>query len=121
MSPRSKYLFIASMDVEPQREGLFNEVYNTEHCPALTQVPGVVSVTRFETQPLTMIMGGEKRTIVIENEPRHHALYELEGPDVLTTEAWADAVDGGRWPEQVRPYTKNRRHVLLRLTYPDSQ
>ena len=26
----------------------------------------------------------------------------------------------GRWPEQVRPYTTNRRHTLLRLTYPGS-
>jgi hypothetical protein len=67
-----------------------------------------------------MVMGGETRTIVIENEPKHHALYELESPDVLTSQEWADAVDSGRWPDQVRPYTKNRRHVLLRLTYPES-
>ena len=120
MAQRSKYLFIASMDVEASKEALFHDVYNTEHCPALSQVPGVVSVTRFETQPLTMIMGGETRTIVAENEPTFQALYELEGPEVLTSQGWADAVDGGRWPEQVRPYTKNRRHVLLKLTYPES-
>ena len=42
MSMRSRYLFIASMDVEPQQEALFNEVYNIEHCPLLSQVPGVV-------------------------------------------------------------------------------
>ena len=42
----------------------------------------------------------------------------LESPEVLTTDAWADAVDSGRWPEQVRPYTRNRKHSLLRLTYP---
>ncbi len=117
---RSKYLFIASMDVDPAREALFNEVYNTEHCPLLSRVPGVVSVTRFETQKLTMIMGGETRTIVMEDEPKHHALYELEGPEVLTTLGWAEAVDQGRWPGQVRPYTRNRRHVLLRMTYPEA-
>ena len=44
MTQRAKYLFVASMDVEPEREGLFNEVYNTEHCPLLSQIPGVVSV-----------------------------------------------------------------------------
>lgn len=119
MAERSKYLFIASMDVEPQRESLFHEVYNIEHCPLLSTVPGVVSVTRFEVQPLTMAMGGETRTIVAENEPRHHALYELESPEVLTSQPWADAVDSGRWPEQVRPYTNNRRHVLLKLTFPE--
>jgi hypothetical protein len=25
-------------------------------------------------------------------------------------------VEAGRWPSQVRPYTRNRRHVLRRLT-----
>ena len=120
MALRSKYLFIASMDVDPEKGPLFDEVYNTEHCPLLSEVPGVVSVSRFETQPLTMIMGGETRMIVIENEPKHHALYELESPEVLTSKEWSDAVDSGRWPDQVRPYTKNRRHVLLRLTYPES-
>ena len=119
MSQFSKYLFIASMDVEPQREALFNDVYNTEHCPMLTEVPGVVSVSRFELQKLTMVMGGETRTIKIEGEPNHHALYELESPEVLTSAAWAQAVDSGRWPDQVRPYTANRRHTLLKLTYPE--
>lgn len=119
MSQFSKYLFIASMDVEPDKEAIFNDVYNTEHCPLLSQVPGVISIARFETQTLTMIMGGETRTIVVENQPKHHALYELESPEVLTSAAWADAVDSGRWPGQVRPYTQNRRHALLRLTYPE--
>ena len=40
MPIQSRYLFIASMDVDPQRQSLFNEVYNTEHCPLLSQVPG---------------------------------------------------------------------------------
>ena len=119
MPLQSRYLFIASMDVEPQQEDLFNEVYNTEHCPLLSQVPGVVSISRFELQTLTMAMGGETRTIKIEGEPVHHALYELESPEVLTSSAWADAVDSGRWPGQVRPYTANRRHTLLKLTYPE--
>ena len=120
MTQRSKYLFIASMDIPADKEELFNDVYNTEHCPLLSQVPGVVSVARFETQKLTMIIGGETRTIVVENEPRHHALYEIEATEILTSPDWAEAVDQGRWPDQVRPYTQNRRHTLLKLTYPDS-
>ena len=69
MALQSRYLFIASMDIDPQREPLFNEVYNDEHCPSLSKVPGVISISRFEIQPLTMSMGGETRTIVAENEP----------------------------------------------------
>ena len=29
----SKYLFVARMDVDANKEALFNEVYNTEHIP----------------------------------------------------------------------------------------
>jgi len=112
------YLFAAAMDVEPDKEALFNEVYDEEHIPTLMTVPGVISVARFKTQELTMIIGGERRTIVVENEPRYSALYEIESPEVLTSDAWAKAVDRGRWPDHVRPYTRNRRHVLHRRIFP---
>ena len=51
----------------------------------------------------------------MENEPAYLAIYELESPEVLVSEAWAKAVEAGRWPAQVRPYTKNRRHVMRKL------
>lgn len=114
MPIQSPYLFTAAMDVDPAREAVFNEVYDKEHVPLLLQVPGVIAVARFKREPLTMVIGGERKTIVIEGEPRYSALYELAGPDVLTSPAWATAVDQGRWPGEVRPYTKNRRHVLYR-------
>jgi len=113
MPIQSRYLFSAAMDVEPSKEALFHEVYDTEHVPMLLTVPGVVAVARFKSRPVTMIIGGERRTIVIDNEPQFHALYEIESPEVLVTPAWAKAVDQGRWPGEVRPYTKNRRHVLF--------
>jgi len=65
-----------------------------------------------------MIIGGEKKTMVAENEPVYSATYEIESPEVLTTPAWGAAVDQGRWPGQVRPYTKNRRHVLYQRILP---
>ena len=95
-------------------EALFHEVYDTEHVPLLLKVPGVLSVARFKTEELTMVIGGQRRTIVVENEPRWSALYEIESPAVLTSEAWAQAVDQGRWPDHVRPFTTNRRHTLRR-------
>ena len=115
MPARTRYVFIASMDVEPDKEDLFNEVYDFEHVPLLSKVPGVISVTRFESAPLTMIMAGERRTVETEGEPRYSAVYEIESPEVLVSEAWAEAVDHGRWPTQVRPFTKNRRHTLKRM------
>jgi hypothetical protein len=113
MPIQSRYLFSAAMDVDPAKDALFHEVYDREHVPMLLQVPGVISVARFKTRELTVIIGGERKTVVVDNEPRYSALYEVESPSVLTSEAWARAVEQGRWPAEVRPYTKNRRHLLF--------
>jgi hypothetical protein len=115
MPAKAKYIFIASMDVEPDKEALFNEVYDTEHIPLILKVPGVISARRCQTVPLVMIIGGEKKAIVADGEPRYSAVYELESAEVLVSEAWAKAVDAGRWPGEVRPFTRNRRHVLKKL------
>ena len=115
MPAKATYLFIASMDVDADKEALFNEVYDTEHIPALAKVPGVISARRAVTVPLTVSIGGETKTMVTEGEPRYSAMFELENPSVLTSPAWAAAVEYGRWPLQVRPFTSNRRHVLRRL------
>ena len=84
MAGKAKFIFIASMDVDPAKEALFNEVYDTEHVPELLKVPGVLSIRRAVSVPLTMFIGGEKKTIVAEGEPRYSAYHELESAEVLT-------------------------------------
>jgi hypothetical protein len=116
---QARYLFSAAMDVAPEKEALFNEVYDTEHVPLLLAVPGVISIARFKSEKeVTLIVGGQRRTVAIEGEPTYNALFEIEGPEVLVSDAWAKAVDQGRWPGQVRPFTRNRRHVLRRRLVP---
>lgn len=115
MHPKTRYLFTASMDVDPAKEALFNEVYDTEHVPLLLKVPGVLAVTRYTLGPLKMSIGGELKTIVADGEPKYSALYELANAEVLTSPAWAAAVEQGRWAGQVRPYTRNRRHTLRKV------
>jgi hypothetical protein len=115
MARKPRYLMIASMDVDAEHEAIFNEVYDKEHVPNLSKVPGVLAVTRYKREPLIMNIGGERKTIEIPNEPTYTAIYELESPEVLTSAAWDKAIEDGRWPSQVRPYTKNRRHVLLKI------
>jgi hypothetical protein len=115
MPAKARYVFIASMDVDPDKDAVFNEVYDTEHIPLILKVPGVVSARRCQTVPLAMIIGGERKTIVAEGEPRYSAIDQLESAEVLVSDAWAKAVDAGRWPSEVRPYTRNRRHVLKKL------
>ena len=115
MHPKAKFLFTAAMDVDADKEALFNEVYDTEHIPQLMKVPGVLAVHRFTLVPLTMSIGGELKTIVAEGEPKFSATYELESADVVSSDAWGKAVEEGRWPAQVRPFTRNRRHTMRRL------
>jgi len=114
MPIQSKYVFIASMDVDPDKEALFNEVYDTEHIPALLKVPGVRSVTRIVGEPFAFSIGGQEKRVAHQG-PRYSAIYEIDGPQVLTSPAWASAVEAGRWPGQVRPFTRNRHHALFKV------
>jgi hypothetical protein len=116
MHPNTKFLFIASMDVDPDKEALFNEVYDTEHIPFLLNVPGVLSAYRATTEPLAVVIGGTRQVVVAEGEPKYSAFFELERADVLVSDAWAKAVDQGRWMSEVRPYTRNRKHLLKKIS-----
>src|SRR4051794_3583136 len=94
----TKYLFIVSMDVAPEKEALFNEVYDQEHVPNLLKVPGVRAVTRLRTEPATLVLGGERKPLNGAGAPRYVAIYEIDSPDVLTSPAWCEASELGRWP-----------------------
>src|SRR5947209_14712257 len=109
------YLFIVSMDVAPEKEALFNDIYDNEHIPNLLKVPGVRSATRLRTEPVPVDLGGEVKMLTGEGAPRYMAVYEIESPDVLTSAAWARAVQLGRWPGEVRPFTSNRQHILRKV------
>ncbi len=115
---QTRYVLIVSMDVKPDKEALFNEVYDTEHVPTLRDVPGVAAVYRLVNRPLQLCIGGELRQVDTSGEPGYSAVYEIETPEVLTSDAWAKAVEHGRWPQQVRPFTFNRRHVLREVLQP---
>ena len=114
MPIKSKYIFVASMDVDPDKEVLFNEVYDTEHVPYLSKVPGVHGVSRVQGEPFTIALGGEMKKVAIDG-PRYSAIYEIDGPHVLVSPAWAEAGEKGRWAKEVRPFTRNRRHALYKV------
>ena len=40
MRIKARYVLMASMDVDPDRDAIFNEVYDQEHVPYLLEVPG---------------------------------------------------------------------------------
>ena len=114
MPIKSNYLFVVSMDVDPDKEALFNEVYDTEHVPNLLKVPGVHAAARMAGEPFVLNIGGEEKRIA-QDGPRYTAIYEIDGPHVLVSREWAQASEAGRWPGEVRPYTRNRRHALYKL------
>src|ERR671922_178229 len=105
MPIQSRYIFVASMDVDPEKEALFNEVYDTEHVPNLAKVPGVIAATRVKGEDFARFDSGQL-TQVAHAAPRYSAIYEIDGPHVLTSVAWAKAGEAGRWPTEVRPFTR---------------
>jgi hypothetical protein len=114
MASTAKYLFVVSMDVDPDKEALFNEVYDTEHIPNLLKVPGVNSARRAKGENFSVSIGGEelKRT---HDGPRYTAIYELDSPQVLLSPEWSKAGEAGRWPKEVRPHTRNRKHAVYKV------
>ena len=112
---QERYQFIVSMDVEPERDALFNEVYDTEHVPELLSVPGVISVSRSKKRPASLAIGGELKEVG-DGEPGYIAYYEVEDPNITSSDAWAKASETGRWADEVRPYTHNRHHAMHEIT-----
>ena len=98
------YVFWVMMDVERHREALFNELYDNEHVPLLTKLPGCVNVVRYRTET--------------PGQPRYLAAYEVERPDLPMSAPWNDTSDIGRWKPEVRPYTHNKRYIVSERIWP---
>jgi hypothetical protein len=107
MALDAKYLYVVMMDVEPDKEELFNRTYDEEHIPILTKVPGVISAARYKTAD--------------EGVARYLAIYELESPDVPDSEAFRQASDSGEWPTKVRPFCKNRSRIVYTQILPPAE
>lgn len=113
MPVSTAYVLVVSMDVDPDYEELFNEVYDTEHIPYLLEVPGVAAAWRCHGEAASMFVGGAVKAMDAPS-PAYSAVYEIESPAVLTSNAWADAVERGRWPS-VRPYVSNRSASVYKI------
>jgi hypothetical protein len=93
-----RHIYTAVMSITSDREGLLNEIYDTEHVPAFKTVPGIIEVRRYRR--------------VAPAGRFYLAVYEIETPDVPTSPDWLRARDLGRWPTQVRPYTSGLHNGL---------
>lgn len=99
----SEYIYIVQMDVKPEVEAEFNRIYDEQHVPDISKVPGVLGVTRYVLETPE------------PGEPKYTAIYRVSSPDVPQGPAWVKASDTGDWKDTIRPHTFNKRKTLYRL------
>jgi hypothetical protein len=92
-------LLVNAMNAAPAGEADFNRWYDEEHIPALAAVPGTLLARRFRATHTSKQL--------------YLALYHLESPDVVATEAWAKAVDTP-WTRRIRPHMQDRLRIVCR-------
>src|SRR5258708_33252169 len=93
------YIYVVQMNIPAQHEAEFNRIYDTEHVPMLSKVPGVHKVTRYRLDKT--------------NDPKmqkYLAIYEIDSPAVGGSEELEGAGAGGRWANKVRPPPTVRPH-----------
>jgi len=100
------HIFLAQLDIAAEHEAEFNRVYDTEHFPMLSQVPGVRSAARYRLDHST-----------VPGMQRYLTIYELDSPEVMKSADWEKAGAYGDWATIIRPKLTSRHHsVFERLT-----
>ena len=91
------YIYLVQMNIPAAHEADFNRVYDTEHVPMLSKVPGVHKVTRYRLDK--------------SEDPRmqkYLAIYEIDSPAVVASKEWHEAGEWGDWAPKIRPLTTER-------------
>lgn len=97
------YIYLVQMDVPAEKEADFNRIYDTQHVPELSKVPGVHRVTRYLLESAD-----------VDGVAKYAAIYEIDSPDLPQSDAWKAASDRGDWAPQIRPFTTNRSHLTMK-------
>ncbi len=90
-------LLVNAMNVAPDHVADFNAWYDQEHLPALREVPGTIMARRFQSRAGTH---------------KFLAVYHLESPEIVTTDAWKKAVATPWTARQRANYLAHYRVVL---------
>ena len=96
------HIFVVQLDIPAQHEAEFNRVYDTEHFPMLSNVPGVRSAARYRLEHST-----------VPGMQQYLAIYELDSPDVMKSMAWEEAGAYGDWATKIRPLLTSRHHSVF--------
>ena len=96
------YIYVVQMNIPAQYEADFNRIYDTEHVPMLSKVPGVHKVSRYRLEQ--------------SNDPgmqKYLAIYEIDSPAVVDSAAWKTNGEWGDWASKIRPHTTERHHSFF--------
>ena len=97
------YIYMVQMDIPAQHEAELNRIYDTEHVPMLSKVPGVTKVTRYRLEK-----SNDSRM------QKYLAIYEIESPAVVDSKEWDEASACGDWATKIRPHTTSRHHSFFK-------
>ena len=97
------YAYLVQMDIPAEIEDEFNRVYDTQHVPNIVNAPGVNGCIRYKVKSTNK-----------EGMARYAALYDIDSPDVPTSEGWLKESEKGDWATQIRPHATNRSHTIYK-------
>lgn len=111
--PDTEILFVVGHDVPAGREEAFHAWYNTEHIPAMLDVPGFITARRLITGARQL----PSNTGIRSPGPTYLTLYDLESPDVLQSEIFIRNTNSP-WSSWVRSWYSRRWRFLARRIFP---
>ncbi len=79
-------LLLVMIDIDPAYEAEFNRWYKEEHYPERMACPGFLNGRRF---------------VAVEGGPKYLALYDLESPAVMQSEAYQKIYPPSAWTKRV--------------------
>jgi len=97
------YAYLVMMDIPAELEDEFNRVYDTQHVPNIVKAQGVNSCTRYKVESTNN-----------EGMARYAALYDIDSPDVPTSDGWIAESEKGDWAPNIRPHATNRSHTTYK-------
>ncbi|SDD17307.1 DUF4286 family protein [Rhodococcus tukisamuensis] len=98
----SEYLWLVQLDIPEEMEDEFNRIYDTEHAPNISKVPGVLGVQRYVLE--NPVAGVQK----------YATLYRVNSPDLPQTPEWLAASAEGDWKTVIQPYAVNPTLSMFR-------
>ena len=99
----SNYAYLVMMDIPEEMEAEFNRVYDTQQVPNIVNAPGLNSCIRYKVESTNA-----------DKMACYAALYDIDSPEIPTSDGWLAESEKGAWPTTIRPHTTNRSHTIYK-------